>query len=134
VNRFLPLIERLNGRVVPASRISWGTVKVPGVTVDGLALEYGFPDVVVIDVEGFEARVLTGAMDTLHACRSDFLVEFHTGAGLEDVGASVQEVLSFFPGSMYQLYVAPDGRAFQAYGPGLDVMLTCFFLLATASQ
>jgi len=129
--------HELNGRVVPRARIPWGTVEVPGVTIDGLASQYGTPNVVIVDVEGFEARVLAGATETIASGQCDFLVEVHTGAGLEEAGASTDDVLSFFPGSGYRLFVAPDGGSFRPHEEldrGSGVMLDRFFLLACARE
>lgn len=44
-----------------------GTVRVPAVTVDQLAERHGPPDVLFIDVEGYECHVLRGAARTLDA-------------------------------------------------------------------
>ncbi len=46
-------------------------------TIDGLASRFGLPDVVLIDVEGYESHVLAGAANTLALGATDFLVEIH---------------------------------------------------------
>ena len=48
------------------------------VTLDAAAARYGTPDVVVVDVEGFEDRVLAGATGLLTARCVSWLIEFHT--------------------------------------------------------
>lgn len=101
--------ESLNGRVDPGA--SWGKIRVPAVTVDELADRYGHPDVMLVDVEGWEEHVLRGARDTLRrGC--DVCVEVHTGCGLEEAGGAVAEVKAAFPG--YRLTAAeadpPDNR------------------------
>ena len=48
------------------------------VTLDSAAATYGVPDLVVVDVEGFEVQVLFGAEQVLGSGRASWLVEFHT--------------------------------------------------------
>lgn len=74
------------------------------VTIDGLAARFGPADVVFVDVEGFEARVLAGASSTF-ASRPDWFVEVHVGCGLEAAGGSVDEVLRHFPPGAYDRFV-----------------------------
>ena len=84
-------------------------VEVPCVTVDDLVAEYGFPDVVYVDVEGFEQRVLMGATQTLRRRSTTWVVEVHVGCGLEASGGSAAEVLAYFPSGEYDVYVKhPD--------------------------
>lgn len=77
-------------------------VEVMSVSIDSLAEEYGVPDVVFVDVEGYECQVLDGGKKALEAC-ADFFVEVHANLGLERHG-SVQKVLSYFDESKYSLY------------------------------
>ena len=57
------------------------------------AFAYAGHDVVLVDVEGFECRVLAGAAATL-AGEADWAVEVHVGCGLEAAGGSVERVLA----------------------------------------
>lgn len=99
----------LNGAAAEVSDYA-GSVDVPAVTVDGLAARYGVPDVVYVDVEGFEERVLRGAEETF-AARPDWFVEVHTGCGLEAAGGTPAQVLAHFPPEAYARYVhAPGDR------------------------
>lgn len=93
-----------NGRVATEGSKALGTEIVNCVSVDGLAVTYGQPDVVFVDVEGFECHVLRGSQSTL-ASRPDLFIEVHRGAGLEDHGGSVEELVSLLPGD-YHLYIA----------------------------
>jgi FkbM family methyltransferase len=95
----------LNASLKP--KPSPGTVRVPGVTVDGLAAIYGSPGLVFVDVEGAEVRVLEGAHDTLEAAEAFWMIEVHTGAGLEDMGGSRRSLLERLQGSAYECWVAP---------------------------
>ena len=73
-------------------------------TVDELAGEYGEPALVMIDVEGYEARVLDGAPRTLGNGRTSFLVEIHEE--LVDFGGSADEVIGRFEG--FRRFVAVE--------------------------
>jgi FkbM family methyltransferase len=84
--------ESLNGAVHEHARI--GTVLVDAVTVDSLSARYGVPDVVVLDVEGFEARALRGATETLERCPA-FVVEVHVG---QIVDETPTELVATFEG------------------------------------
>jgi FkbM family methyltransferase len=88
----------------------WGKTEVRAVTVDELTAEYGPPDVLFVDVEGFECMVLEGAPKTL-ATRPDCFIEVHVGLGLEKFGGSVRRILDFFP-SGYRFFAAPPETGF----------------------
>lgn len=63
------------------TRDEWGEVlqhrTVPATTVDALAVEHGAPELVKIDVEGHELRVIHGSTRTLERARSALLIEVH---------------------------------------------------------
>ena len=120
--------ESLNGQVANQGR-RWGTVEVPAVTVDGLADRYGRPDVVLVDVEGFEGEVLAGAARTIAAGTTTFLVEVHVGHGLD---RPPEDIVAVF-GSSYGLAVAPargEADRFAAYEQGSETLSDRFFLIA----
>lgn len=106
----------------------WGRMEVKAVSIDDLAAEYGRPDVLFIDVEGFECAVLEGAKQTL-ASRPDCFVEVHINAGLEVFGGSVEKILAQFPAG-YQFFMAPPECAFVPFREGSEVLRSRFFLLA----
>lgn len=83
------------------------TVVVPAYTVDDLAEEKSAPDVVILDVEGYEARVLAGAPQTLQR-PVDWYVEVHSGCGLQGFGGSVDEVLSYFPSDRFDRFLSNE--------------------------
>lgn len=78
--------------------------QVEAVAIDGLVRSHGTPDVVFIDVEGYELHALRGAVNVLQS-RCDWFVEVHVGCGLEEYGGTVEQVLSFFPPSRFTRYV-----------------------------
>jgi len=106
----------------------WGRMEVRAVSVDDLAAEHGQPDVLFIDVEGFECELLRGAQKTL-AGRPDCFVEVHVGAGLEKYGGSVNAVLGLFP-SGYEYFIAPPEGAFVPLAQNSPVLRDRFFLVA----
>jgi FkbM family methyltransferase len=68
------------------------TTRVRAVTIDELSERFGPPDVLFIDVEGFEVHALRGAARTLER-RPDCFIEVHAGCGLEASGSSVQALV-----------------------------------------
>ncbi len=110
----------------------WGQIKVEAYSVDDLADRFGVPDVLFIDVEGFECELLRGAQKTL-AGRPDCFVEVHVNAGLEKFGGSVSQVLSLFPAGYEFLAATPDS-SFSPLEEGAPVLLDRFFLVAIPTQ
>jgi FkbM family methyltransferase len=104
---FLDFNLGLNGQVDEGDG-EWGVQRVSAVTVDSLAKEHGRPDVLFIDVEGFECRVLEGASDAL-AGRPDCFIEVHSGHGLERFGGSVAALLGRFREAGYELFAHTEG-------------------------
>lgn len=123
----------LNGQIGPAE-CQVGLAEVKAVTIDDLALEYGIPDVLFIDIEGYECQALSGAKETLKK-RPDCFVEVHVGVGLEKLGGSVNTVVTFFPQTDYDLFVASDARPqFERFRRDDDLLASRFFLIAIARQ
>ncbi len=123
--------RRANGQVDDGTG-AWGKMAVPSVSVDELARRYGPPDILFVDVEGFESKVLRGATDTLSRHRPDCFFEMHVGCGLEKFGGSVKSITDSLQGLGYHLWMS---------GPGLDTFVPFseqsplvearFFLIAT---
>jgi FkbM family methyltransferase len=83
------------------------TVRVPAITIDELADKYGPPDVLFIDVEGYECHALRGARRVL-SHSPDCYVEIHRGCGPEAAGGTLADVFDFFPTERYTLRVWSD--------------------------
>jgi FkbM family methyltransferase len=110
----------------------WGQVQVDAYSIDDLAEKFGAPDVLFIDVEGFECELLRGAKKTF-ANRPDCFIEVHVHAGLEKFGGSVEQVFSLIPAG-YEFFAAiPDGP-FAPLAAAKNVMADRFFLVAVASE
>jgi FkbM family methyltransferase len=97
-----------NGFVDDGSR-RWGDLRVPSVSLDDLSDRYGSPDVVFIDVEGYEHEALLGAAATLEH-GPDWFVEVHGDEQLGLYGASCRDVIDLLRESGYELFAAPDSR------------------------
>jgi FkbM family methyltransferase len=102
--RFTPTI---NGQV--ASDKEWATVEVPSVTIDALAERYGTPDVLFVDVEGYEVQALNGSRRSLET-GPDCFVEVHVGCGLEKFGGTVEMLTNCFPKGYEFLFLDPDSN------------------------
>ncbi len=89
---FTSFAEGLNG-IVDQRRAS-ASVTVPTVTVDSLAERFGTPDLVFIDVEGYEGEALRGASKTLANGSTSFAVEVHET--ISDYGDSATWVAERF--------------------------------------
>jgi FkbM family methyltransferase len=112
-------------------RVGLGVMR-PAYSVDDLAKKFGAPDIVKIDVEGYELKVLEGATATL-AARPDWYVEVHSGLGLEANGGSPEQVVEVFRGRGYRLYIQDDIHYRSPFRP-LDVIPHRWFqLVATAA-
>jgi len=108
----------------------WGRCEVACLSVDDLADRHGIPDVLFIDVEGFEVNVLEGAAQTLEH-RPDCFVEVHVGCGLETYGSSAESVVSFFRTRDYSLFIAGQNEGtFSALEPSSSLPDERFFLIA----
>jgi FkbM family methyltransferase len=87
-----------------------GSVTVPAYSIDDLATQHGPPDVVFMDVEGYEGRALAGAQSTLER-RPDWFVEVHGEDAVGRYGGSVEDVVDTFTSRGYECQLAVDGLA-----------------------
>jgi FkbM family methyltransferase len=123
----------LNGAVV-SGEPDWGLQRVRAYSVDELAREFGRPDVLFIDVEGFECEVLKGARETLRD-RPDVSIEVHSGCGLERFGGSREEIVKTFPSNQYTLFAADqDSTKFLPINDASTLPTNRFFLVALARR
>jgi len=99
-------------------------------SIDALSLKHGRPDVVMLDVEGYECRALSGATETLRS-GPDWFVEVHGGCGLESFGGSIQKVVRRFQDFEYTLYCQTDEHYREQVCPMSAISEGRFFLIAT---
>lgn len=95
-------------------------IDVEGTTIDRLAREWGTPDVLFLDIEGFEVRALRAGRRVL-STRPDVFVEVHVGCGLETAGGSVDKVLWYLPPHRFDRYVAVPHEGQEGTFCDLDV-------------
>lgn len=68
------------------------TIKVPVTTLDDVVHPHRIPNVIKIDVEGAEMRVLRGAAKLIFSHRPDLLVELHSEEIAEQYHAHVSDL------------------------------------------
>ena len=121
----------LNGHI--GSQRRPGTIEVRGVSVDELSAEKGVPDVLFVDVEGFELEVLRGASNTLTS-KPDLFIEVHQDAGLEQAGGTAPGVIELVRDAGYGrlLVSAGDGHPFGPLHSDSATPAGRFFLIALA--
>jgi FkbM family methyltransferase len=108
----------------------WSLKRVPQITIDEISHRHGFPAVVYIDVDGFELLALRGASKTLER-PADWFVEVHVGEGLENEGATWQEILAFFDPVRFCLLIGTNETPeFTAFHPSSYLLKNRFFLVA----
>jgi FkbM family methyltransferase len=121
---------RGNGQVDDGTG-AWGKIAVPSVSVDELTRRYGGPDVLFVDVEGFESRVLQGAANTLSRYRPDCFLEMHVGCGLEKFGGSVKSITSALRDLGYTLWMGdPALDTFVPFSADSPLVGKRFFMIA----
>jgi FkbM family methyltransferase len=123
-------VDGLNGQVAHDGIGVW----VDAMTIDQLSDQFGAPDVLFIDIEGYEWQALSGARRTLQS-NPDCYVEVHVGCGFEQAGKSVTHVLQFFPPDRYHRWVwAADGGRPALFDPESDILKSRFCLVAISRQ
>jgi FkbM family methyltransferase len=98
-------------------------------SIDSLAAEFGTPDVVVLDLEGYECRALEGGTQTLKS-GANWCVEVHAGCGLESFGGSSEQVAKIFRDYGYDLYCQTDEYCRGEFRPMSAIPEGRFFLIA----
>jgi FkbM family methyltransferase len=102
---------------------------VKATTVDALAEEFGIPEVLFIDVEGYECEVLRGAKMTMKS-RPNIFIEVHTGVGLEDFGGSVAAIMDLIPPDTDIYVAAPHHGEFVTLPDSGEITTERFFLIS----
>lgn len=122
--------ESLNGQVDGGAG-THGVIRVPSRSIDSLMAEFGIPDIIYIDVEGFECAVLEGAGGALAQVKHWF-VEVHGGVGLEKFGGSVDKLLAHFDAGRFERHFCrTDAGPFTPLEDARSLDGTRWFFIAT---
>ncbi len=119
--------ESLNGSVTSNKSDSL-TKPVRAVTIDGLAKQFGPPNVVFIDIEGHEISALKGAKNTL-ASLVTWCIEVHGDKILAKYGSKNMDILDFFNSSQSFFYRSDEREPFVKLEDPNDVPHERFFLI-----
>jgi FkbM family methyltransferase len=111
------------GGVLLRGKDSSPILEVKLLTLDQVAHEHGFPQMLKIDVEGFEASVLKGAAQILQT-RPKIAIEVHVD-WVSRYGSSVSEVIDLLKVRSYRVWILPydselevwNGKDFSEYRP-----------------
>ena len=63
-------------------------------SIDAFAAAHGAPDLIKLDVDGYEAKVIPGGLDTFRRQRPFLLFELHTDKRLKRFGSSREKLIS----------------------------------------
>lgn len=118
----------LNGSVTDENG-EWGKEEVPCVSIDYLIQKYFKPDLIYLDVEGFEVVVLKGIKEADLESTAWF-IEVHGEELISQFGGSVTEVLGYFKPASFNLYMAQDGDKFIPLDFSSPWLKDRFFLIA----
>jgi FkbM family methyltransferase len=94
-------------RAVKSPNASVPVIEVPTVTIDTLISRYGRPDLVIIDIEGFEQKAISASPEAISS-GADWCVEVHINSGLEAAGGSLAEVAGFFARDRYGQFASQE--------------------------
>lgn len=112
----------------------FGTLRVPATTLDNLKTKFPLPQLVVLDIEGYECAALKGGASVLDHGPT-WCIEVHSGVGLEAAGGSVSELIGFFRDRPYELWMSsgsePDMHSpMFKFDPDSEIVRSRFFLFA----
>jgi FkbM family methyltransferase len=120
--------ESLNGAVDDGQN-EWGQVQVDCNSIDYLADNYFNPDIIYLDVEGYEFVALKGANKVLNN-KTSWFIEVHGEETISRYGGTVAEVLDHFPEEKFELFMADDGKPFIPLDKSSQLIKERFFLIA----
>jgi FkbM family methyltransferase len=127
-------IAEIGGTAIPFTGGINGSVSSTGdlvstVSIDGLVSKYGIPDVVMLDIEGYECQALNGASQTLQS-GPNWYIEVHGGCGLEAYGGNADTIVRTFRSYGYKLYFQTDEHYRDQFRAMEDIPQGRFFLIA----
>lgn len=119
--------QRGNGAVALSEK-EFRAQTVSGLSIDTLTKTHGIPDLVYMDIEGFEVEALKGASETLKSSAS-WVIEVHGDDVIGQFGSCNRDVLTFFENG-YDLFTASDNYTDEFLPFTGEVPTERFFLAA----
>ena len=124
----VPFSQTLNG-CVSIDEGEFLAKPVQAITIDGLAKKFGSPDVLFLDIEGYEIAALRGAQETLKN-QATWFIEVHGDAILSKYGSRNAEVLEFFQDQYKHYYRTEEKGPFVRLEDKGAIPESRFFLAA----
>lgn len=98
-------------------------------SIDDLIQKYFLPDLIVLDIEGYEALALEGAAQAL-SHKIDWYIEVHEPELLNSFGRTVDDVLKPFLNGPYQVFVGSETAPFVPFTASSALLQDRFFMIA----
>jgi FkbM family methyltransferase len=105
------------------------TKPVRAITIDGLAQEFGSPDVLFLDIEGYEIAALRGATRTLKT-QATWFIEVHGDEVLSKYGSQNADIFDFFQDRCEYYYRTMEKGSFVRLEGNDAIPESRFFLAA----
>lgn len=120
--------ENLNG-AIENNQTDTMTTKVASFSINHLIDNFFTPDIIFMDIEGFEVQALKGARQAFET-KCDWFIEVHGPDLIEQYGGTVQEVINHFTTKDYRLYIGSDDCEFKEYDASSSLLNNRFYLIA----
>ena len=118
----------LNGAVDDGSN-DWGQVKVNSYSIDYLINKYFTPEIIYLDIEGYEFIALKGAKNAFSK-KINWFIEVHGEELINKYGGNVLDIIDNFPEDHFNLYMAEDGNKFIKFDRNNPIIKERFFFIA----
>ena len=90
--------------------MSQNLVEVKSLRIEDFINNYGIPDIVFMDIEGFEQKALDGIVTFKSILKTVFFIEVHMNCGLEENGGNLNSIFSFFTSNnSHDLFYLKEG-------------------------
>ncbi len=125
----IEMSDDLNGAVKNGGTTTLSTT-VKALTINTLIDTYFTPDVIFMDIEGFEVLALPAANKALEL-QADWFIEVHGPDLIGRFGGTVEEVLNFFSPEKYNISIGTDNVDFHPYQSDSELLKDRFYMIAT---
>jgi FkbM family methyltransferase len=131
VNSIITFENTSNG--VLNQKGSSNIINISTLKIEDLILNFGVPDVIFIDIEGFEQKALDGILNTDSILNTVFFIEVHINCGLEENGGDLKSIISFFQEhDSHNLFYLKEGDFYvqKISNESVSVIADRFYLIA----